>query len=374
MQQHQIEAHAFPTRQQKETPTVPVELTPTVVGSVVNALRILIVDDEPLNVILLEHILQSAGYSNILSTSNPREVGNLCRTQAPDLLLLDWMMPHLSGLGVLKDLHENQHTGEFLPVMVLTADASPQTRRTALSHGAQDFLTKPFDQTEVLLRVRNLLATRALYVQQQDTNRLLEARVEERTRALEASQVEVLERLAQAAEFRDDDTGQHTRRVGDMAARLAAELGLSDEYVELIRRAASLHDVGKIGISDTILLKQGKLTPDEFEIIKTHTLIGSQLLREGNWPLIALAESIAHSHHERFDGKGYPNGLTGEDIPLEGRIVAVADVFDALTHERPYKSAWPREEAIAEIQRQSGTQFDPRVVTAFVRLYASAGV
>ncbi len=344
--------------------------SPALVDEMVRGLCVLIVDDEPLNVMLLRHILESAGYGCLISTSEPREVADLCQTHAPDLLLLDWMMPHISGLDVLQGLRAALKPGEFLPVMVLTADASPPTRRTALSQGAQDFLTKPFDQAEVLLRVRNLLATRLLHVQQQDANRRLEERVEERTRALVASQVEVLERLAQAAEFRDDDTGQHTRRVGDLAAQIAREAGLDEEQSELIRRAAPLHDVGKIGVSDTILLKPGKLTNEEFDIIKTHTLLGAQLLRDGSSPLIALAECIARSHHERFDGRGYPGALEGENIPLEGRIVAVADVFDALTHERPYKRAWPVEEALAEIQKGAGTQFDPRVVEAFLRLFA----
>lgn len=364
MQQHQPETHSL--TEQEVTNTLN---TPRSVDDAVREMRILVVDDELLNVVLLQHILESAGYSCICSTSDAREVASLCQSQAPDLLLLDWMMPHLNGLDVMRQLQQQSRPDDFLPVMVLTADASPQTRRAALSQGAQDFLTKPFDQTEVLLRVRNLLATRALHLHQQDENRRLEERVQERTRALEASQAEVLERLAQAAEFRDDDTGQHTRRVGDLAASLAQELGLDKERVELLRRAAALHDVGKIGISDTLLLKPGKLSNDEFDVIKTHTLIGAQLLREGNSPLMAIAEIIARSHHERFDGRGYPHGCSGEDIPLEGRIVAVADVFDALTHERPYKGAWPKEEAINEIEKGAGTQFDPKVVQAFLNLH-----
>ncbi len=365
LQRPQLSAQPFPDAQENVA-----RFSPHSVDEAVRDLRILVVDDEPLNVVLLQHILESAGYSRLLVTSEAREVADICRTQSPDLILLDWMMPYLSGLDVMRALQNEWEPGEYLPVLVLTADASPQTRRAALSQGAQDFLTKPFDQAEVLLRVRNLLATRLLHVQQQDANRLLEGRVQERTRLLEASQAEVLERLAQAAEFRDDDTGQHTRRVGDMAALLAQQLGFEPEHVELLRRAAPLHDVGKIGISDTILLKPGKLTNEEFDTIKTHTLIGAQLLREGSSPLIALAERIARSHHERFDGRGYPDGLAGEAIPLESRIVAVADVFDALTHERPYKRAWPVKEAVAEIQKSAGTQFDPRVVEAFLQVSA----
>lgn len=364
----------MPVVQQMESPLVTLEapntsrtLSPsTPIDETIRSMCIVIVDDEALNVVLLEHILESAGYSCLFSTNDPREVVSLCRTHSPDLVLLDWMMPQVNGNEVLRRLREEWNESEFLPVMVLTADATPQTKRKALSEGAQDFLVKPFDQTEVLLRVRNLLATRALHLQQQNTNRVLEEKVQERTWALQASQAEVLERLAQAAEFRDDDTGQHTRRVGEMSARIAHQLGMNWEHVELIRRAAPLHDVGKIGISDTILLKPAKLTDEEFAIIKTHTLIGAQLLRDGNSPLISVAELIALSHHERWDGRGYPHNLVGEEIPVEGRIVAVADVFDALTHARPYKSAWPIEEALAEIRKGIGTQFDPDVVEAFL--------
>jgi putative two-component system response regulator len=187
-------------------------------------------------------------------------------------------------------------------------------------------------------------------------------------RELEKSQMEILERLAQAAEFRDDDTGQHTQRVGELAARLAETLGMAAERVELIRRAAPLHDVGKIGISDTILLKPGRLTDDEFETIKTHTAIGAALLANGQSALIQTAERIALTHHERWDGRGYPFQLQGSDIPIEGRIVAVTDVFDALTNERPYKKAWTEDDAINEIVAQAGRQFDPAVVAAFLQL------
>ena len=197
---------------------------------------------------------------------------------------------------------------------------------------------------------------------------VLEHRVNERTLELADSQIEILDRLAHAAEFRDDDTGQHTRRVGRMAALLAQSLGLPEEQVAVIQQAAPLHDVGKIAISDLILLKPGKLTDDEFATMKTHSALGAALLSNGRSEAVQMAERIAGSHHERWDGRGYPNQLSGEDIPLEGRILAVVDVFDALTHERPYKRAWPVAEAVAEIEGQSGKQFDPRVVEAFLKL------
>ena len=188
----------------------------------------------------------------------------------------------------------------------------------------------------------------------------------------EAAQTEVLDRLARAGEFRDDDTGQHTRRVGDMAAKLAARLGFDPKRVEIMRRAAPLHDIGKIGVPDSILLKPGKLTNEEFAVIKTHCEIGARLLGEGKSELVQMAQTIARSHHERFDGGGYPDKIGGEQIPIEGRIVAVVDVYDALTSERPYKAAWPIEKACAEIAANAGTQFDPAVVAAFLGMFGGA--
>jgi putative two-component system response regulator len=230
-----------------------------------------------------------------------------------------------------------------------------------------DFLTKPFDAVEVVLRIKNLLRTRSLHRQLQGQNELLDQKIRKRTAELEDTQVEILERLALAAEYRDDDTGEHTKRVGETAARIAEALGWSKADVELMRRAAPLHDVGKIGISDSILLKPGKLTPEEFELMKTHTTLGAKMLSGGQFPLLKLAEQIALTHHERWDGTGYI-GLSQEAIPLAGRIVTVADVFDALTSERPYKKAWSWNEAIEEIQSQSGRQFDPHVIETFLNV------
>jgi putative two-component system response regulator len=251
-------------------------------------------------------------------------------------------------------------------VLVLTADATPEAKHKALSLGARDFLSKPLDPLEVTLRVNNLLETRFLYRALLEENRRLEERVQERTRELQQAQLEILERLARAAEYRDDETGEHVRRVAVNAAHVAEALGLPQEQVGMIRSAAPLHDLGKIGIPDAILRKPAKLTPEEFAVIKTHATIGAELLSGGRSELSRVAERIARSHHERWDGSGYPDGLAGEEIPLEGRIVAVVDVFDALTSERPYKSAWPLEEALAEIEAQAGRQFDPRVVQALL--------
>jgi putative two-component system response regulator len=252
----------------------------------------------------------------------------------------------------------------FLPVIVLTADATPHTKKRALEARAIDYLTKPLDAAEVLLRVRNHLRTRLLHVH-------MEAEVRRGIRELEQAQIEVLERLAQAAEFRDDDTGQHTYRVGEMASRLARALGFADTQAELLRRAAPLHDVGKIGIPDAVLLKPGRLTAEEMALMRNHATIGANLLSGGRSELMQMAEQIALTHHERWDGTGYPAGLRGDAIPLTGRIVAVTDVFDALSSDRPYRPAWPIEQVREEITRGVGTHFDPQVATAFLQLEGS---
>lgn len=332
--------------------------------------RILVVDDEDANVEMLHRILSRAGLTRVESTTDSRQAASLYVEHRPDLILLDLHMPHMDGLQVMDQLNEIAEAS-YLPILILSGDLTPEARRDALSRGAKDFVNKPFQQDELLLRIRTLLETRLLYIQIQSQNQLLEAKVRERTRELVEAQIEIIERLAIAAEFRDDNTGQHTQRVGQMSALLARQLGLPDSQVSLIARAAPLHDVGKIGVPDTILMKMGKLTRAEFEVVKQHTVIGARILSGGKFPLLRLAEEIAFSHHERWDGAGYA-GMRGTDVPLAGRIVAVADVFDALTQQRPYKPAWPVAEAIAEIDRQRERQFDPGVVEAFLRVIQNA--
>ena len=329
--------------------------------------RFLVIDDELANLRLLERTLEKWGYINVWSTTDPTEAATLFSEHQPDLVMLDLNMSDLDGFQVIEQLKPLTPPGAYLPILILTSDTNLTTKRRALAAGAKDLLLKPFDQNELLLRIYNLLETRYLHLQLQDQNRLLEERVRERTYELEESQIEVLQRLARAAEFRDDDTGQHTQRIGAIAALIAEELGLARSQVEAMRRAAPLHDVGKIAISDAILLKPGKLSDEEFEIMKMHTITGAELLAGGRSELVTMAASIALSHHERWDGSGYPGALAGEAIPLPGRIVALVDVFDALTHDRPYKAAWPLDKTMAEIQKQSGQQFDPRVVDAFLR-------
>jgi putative two-component system response regulator len=330
--------------------------------------RILIADDQEANVRLLEGILRRVGYTSVRSTTDSRKVLALCAEFQPDLILLDLVMPHIDGFHIMEQLQARVPVGTYLPVLVLTADITQEARQRALSIGARDFVTKPFDHTEVILRIKNLLETRFLHRQLRDQNETLAEKVLERTVELEEARLEVLKRLAIAAEYRDDDTGRHTQRVGHLSALLARALKLPEEMVVLVHEAAPLHDVGKIGIPDSILLKPGKLSADEFEVMKTHTVIGAKILSGGHSNSIRMAAQIALTHHERWDGSGYPHGLAGEAVPVEGRIVAVVDVFDALTNVRPYKSAWNVDRALAEIRRQKGTQFDPCVVEAFLAM------
>jgi putative two-component system response regulator len=297
--------------------------------------RILVVDDEPANVLLLTRILNRAGYRDVISAPEPFRVPDMIAAARPDILLLDLRMPGMSGLELLEILRLRIPADEFMPVVVLTADDSAASRQRALSLGASDFLTKPLDGIEVVLRIGNLLRIRMLHGALRERNRTLEFRVRERTQALEAAQMEVLERLAQAAELHDDDTGSHTRRVGLAAARLGERLGLAPGEVSRLERTAPLHDVGKIGMPDSILRKPGPLSPAEREEMERHAEIGARLLSGGSTEHVRMAEEIARSHHERWDGRGYPAGLSGESIPLSARIVSVVDVFDALAHDRP---------------------------------------
>lgn len=333
--------------------------------------RILIVDDEEANVRVLERALRLAGYRNIQGMTDPRLVPTAFAQLQPDLILLDLLMPHRDGFAVMQALQAMTSEDSYLPVLVLTSDATRETRQRALACGAKDFLTKPFDLDEVLLRIRNMLEIRLLHEELRTQNEALEERVGIRTRELKDAQTETFERLALAAEYRDDATGQHIQRVGRTAALIAREMGVLSGRLATIEQAAGLHDVGKIGVPDGILLARRKLTPEEFEVVKTHTAIGARILSGSRSHLLKLAEEIAFAHHERWDGMGYA-GLAGEEIPLSGRITAVADVFDALTHERPYKQAWTVEAAVAEMERCRGGQFDPAVVDAFLSVHEEA--
>jgi putative two-component system response regulator len=349
--------------------------------------RILIVDDEDLNIRVVRKYLRSWGFSNVCASSEPTEIIEMIHRERPDLVLLDVMMPGISGMDLLKTIRETPAM-VHLPVIILTAHFEEEVKYQALKLGANDFLSKPIDAFELLPRVRNLLALRVHQNWLERESERLEHEVQRRTASLVAAERHLVQCLARAAEFRDNDTGRHVIRVGKYAALIARALNLGENYAQTIEQAAKLHDVGKIGIPDRILLKAGKLDPDEFEAMKAHCNLGSHVLLNGedearaffrshvnmgaailsdlDSPLLRMAGSIVSTHHERWDGTGYPRGLKGEQIPLEGRITAVADVFDALSMRRPYKPAFPIEKCFAILSKDRGTHFDPTVVDAFL--------
>jgi putative two-component system response regulator len=333
--------------------------------------RILVVDDDLSNLNVLVRTLQRAGFRIVHGVCRAAEVMPTVVEFQPDVVLLDLHLPGTDGIELLMDLKAVQGRRNYLPVLALTGDSSRATRDAALAAGARDFLTKPYEPAEVILRVRNLIETRLLHVELQRQNAMLNERFEARTEELEEAKLEILERLARAADFRDESSYGHTTRVGELAARIAAQMGWGASEVEQIRIAARLHDIGKIGLSDSILMKPGPLAPSEFLAQEKHTLIGANILAGSRFPVLRVAEEIALTHHESWDGTGYPRGLREEEIPLSGRIVAVADVFDALTHVRAYKAAWRLDDAVDEIKHQSGKKFDPAVVKAFLRVVAA---
>ena len=329
--------------------------------------RILIVDDQRPNVMLLEKMLGAQGYRRLIGITDAREVDALQEQHDFDLILLDLNMPHRDGFEVIEALRRAAPE-RYPPILVLTAQSDPESRLRALELGARDFLTKPFDYMEVLSRIRNLLEVRMLHKRVVEQNAELEERVRDRTRELHDTRLEIIRRLGRAAEYRDNETGYHILRMSHYAARLARAVGLDEAECDMLLDASPMHDVGKIGIPDRILLKPGKLDADEWEVMKTHARIGADILTGHDSPLMRMAALIAVTHHEKWDGSGYPEGLVGEAIPLVGRITAVCDVFDALTTVRPYKKAWSIEDAFAFIREQSGSHFDPRLAEVFAGL------
>jgi putative two-component system response regulator len=331
-------------------------------------MRIMVVDDSAMNLAIVRDMLKEAGHENVVTETDPVAAVESIKRSAPDLLLLDIHMPKMNGLQVLASLESLIDEPTLLPVCMLTSDGSTGRRREALALGARDFITKPFDEVEVVIRCRNMLRTRHLQVELERRNLTLFEEVRARTRELEAARMEMLMRLALTVEFRDDDTHDHAMRIGRTAAAIGKRLGLDEPMLDLIENAAPLHDVGKVGIADGILLKPGPLTPAERTSMQRHTLIGSSILAGSISQVLRMGAEIALSHHEWYDGTGYPHNLQGHDIPLPARIVAVADVFDALTHVRPYKEAWSIDQALDNIHGGSGKQFDPMIVDAFLAL------
>lgn len=329
--------------------------------------KILVVDDEPANLRLVEKILHSAGYQYVDLVNDSREAVDTYRQQESDLILLDLNMPNLDGYEVMQNLQAlNQEV--LAPVIVLTAQQAREYRVRALDLGARDFICKPFDQIELLARVRNLLQAHRFEQSLHTRKGELERLVQERTRELHDTRLQIVRKLGRAAEFRDNETGNHIIRMSKIAALLAQASGMNEYECDLLLNAAPMHDIGKIGIPDRILLKNGKFEPEEWEVMKTHTQIGADILAGDDSEVLKMAQSIALTHHEKWDGTGYPAGLAGEAIPLVGRITAIADVFDALTSERPYKHAWPLSEAIEYISANAGTHFDPALVGKFLDL------
>jgi putative two-component system response regulator len=330
------------------------------------AARIVVVDDQASNLKLVDRMLQRAGYEHVRCLQTGTDVEDIVTRDDIDLILLDLNMPVLDGYAVMRRLA--QLDLDVPPaVLVLTAQNGREHRHRALLSGANDYISKPFDEIELLARMKNLLdsriARKALYEQ----NLELDARVRARTDELYQTRLEIVRRLGRAAEYRDNETGMHILRMSRMSVVLAEQIGLSTQECELLLNAAPMHDIGKIGIPDHILLKPGKLDADEWEVMKTHTTIGAQILSGSDSDLMCMAREIALTHHEKWDGSGYPYGLSGESIPLVGRIVAVADVFDALTSERPYKKPWSLDEAVDFLRRNAGGHFDPELVATFER-------
>lgn len=357
------------------------------VETLIQTANVMIVDDESVNVKVVRKHLAIAGYQRFVTSTDSRQVMELIASEMPDVILLDIMMPHVSGLDILRSLHDDPSLSH-VPVIVLTASDDEQTKMEALELGATDFLSKPANAPELLVRVRNALLVKAHHDYLENYAQELDRQVQKRTAELAASRLELIHCLARAAEFRDNETGRHVMRVGRYAEIIARKLGLPEEEVELIRHAAPLHDMGKLGIPDHVLLKPGTLDPDEMEIMKRHSAYGHETLEpmsEDEWhtmqshtfmgerimdvpssPVVALAAKIALTHHEKWDGTGYPSGLKGEQIPLAGRITAVADVFDALSNKRPYKPVFDAERCFGIMWEGRGTHFDPTVLDAFL--------
>ncbi|HWC13550.1 MAG TPA: HD domain-containing phosphohydrolase [Actinomycetota bacterium] len=341
--------------------------------------KILIVDDQRTNVVLLEKILKTWGFEEVTSTIDPRETTALVTSFEPDILLLDLQMPHVDGFEVMGSVRELPQTAT-MPILVLTADATVASKRKALASGANDFLVKPFDATEVILRIKNLLQTRFLQLKLQSHNELLEDRVKERTaelwssvtrleqaeNLLKLSQEETVRRLSIAAEFRDDETAKHIVRMSHYCSFLAERAGFDYATTRDIRVASQMHDVGKIATPDAILLKPTSLTDEERLIMQRHPEDGWRILHGSESPVLQLAAEIAYTHHERLDGTGYPRRLRGDDIPLVGRIAAIADVFDALSTHRVYRRAFPLPEVWRMMREGRGTHLDPDLLDVFL--------
>jgi len=331
---------------------------------------ILVVDDQPRNIKLLEAQLVPQGYEIIKAASGEEALEKLDGNQI-DLILLDVMMPGMDGFKVTRRIRQD-HIHRLLPIVLVTALWETEYRVKGIEAGCDDFISKPVDQVELLARVRSLLKVKAYNDLMTDYRKDLESEVAGRTEELKqaferikSASLETIYRLSMAAEYKDEDTGAHIRRMSLYSAAVARRMGLDESVVETILYAAPMHDLGKLGIPDLILMKPAKLDPAEWEIMKQHTVIGAKILKGSDAEFIRMGESIALNHHEKWDGSGYPDGLKGVEIPIASRIAAIADVFDALTSRRPYKAPFSEEKSFEIIREGRGSHFDPDVVDAF---------
>ena len=330
-------------------------------------MKVVIVDDTHINLVLMSRLMEKLEGVATVAFQSASEALAWCRENPYDLLILDYMMPDLNGLEFIRGLGGAPR--DRPPVLMVTASQDVEIRHRALENGANDFLIKPIDKVEFLARTRNMLELRRATVALQNRASWLASEVNKATSDLRAREQETIMLLCRASEYRDPETGAHIQRMAHYSCLIAAELGLSSEEQEHILNAAPMHDIGKVGTPDHILLKPGRLDAGEMDIMRQHAAIGYNILKSSEASMLRLAAEIAYSHHERYDGSGYPNGLKGEAIPLVGRIVAVADVFDALTSVRPYKTAWTLDEARAFLLENSGTHFDPQCVDALLRCW-----
>jgi putative two-component system response regulator len=329
---------------------------------------VLIVDDTEINLILFGALVKKLDECQAHVFADARQALAWVTENVPDLIIVDYMMPDLDGIEFIRLVREMPGR-KLVPILMITANDQKQIRYRALDMGANDFLTKPIDKVEFLARARNMLNLNLARKHMADHASWLSAEVRRATQEIVKRERETVFRLAKAAEYRDPETGAHILRMAHYSKLIARELGLSEADQQLILEAAPMHDIGKVGIADKILLKPGRLTPEEFEVMKQHAMFGYELLQGSSSQLLQAAAQIAKGHHEKFDGSGYPDGILGENIPIFSRIVAVADVFDALTSERPYKKAWEVEAAVDFLNSGSGSHFDPACVKAFLNAW-----